>query len=279
MTQPRGYNPAHRASGGRDDRTTPVADHERVAGCARAGRWRRKCPAAVAAGHAGHHKRDQGRQDGPRGRVELRGNRARARKAAGIPQGEREVPGLHRRRQRRLVRRARLARQAPAAAGVRTRRGRPLHADAGIHGARPAPGSRGELHLDALRQPVDGHLRGDAVLRVVARAPHGGRPKGSGAQARTPGGELLRFPAGDVLPLDTALARRVRQGGGCAGGVVRWRSAHRELRHLARRRRTAHLGRQRCRRGVQAAVLAGPGPAGGQRAPGNRIAAPPHIGA
>ena len=76
----------------------PVADHERVAGCARAGHWRRECPAVVPRPRKTSPTRSgtSGRRSPP---VEL-ADRARAREAAGLPQGEREF-GLHRRRQRR----------------------------------------------------------------------------------------------------------------------------------------------------------------------------------
>ena len=76
--------------------------------------------------------------------------------------------------------------------------------------------------------------------------------------------EPVRVPARDVLPLDPALAA-VCAGRRCAGGVRRRRSAHRELRHLARRRRPLDLGRQRCRRSVQSAVHARSRPARDQR--------------
>ena len=103
-------------------------------------------------------------------------------------------------------RRTRLAHQAPAAAGVRTRPGGTLHAHARVHRPGATRGRGGVVRVDAVRQPVNGRVRGDPGVRVVARAPDVSRQKRSATQTRTAGGEPLRVPARDVLPLDPAMA-------------------------------------------------------------------------
>ena len=77
------------------------------------------------------------------------------------------------------------------------------------------------------------------------------------------------FLRGTFLPMDPAVARRVRQGRGCAGGVVRRRSAHRELRHATSKDGSSGASTMSTRRaGCRPRRLV---QAGSQRLPGHRV--------
>ena len=78
----------------------------------------------------------------------------------------------------------------------------------------------------------------------------------------------VSVPAGDLLALGRDHLRRLSRTQERAVRPVGRRPAPGELRHLARRRRTGGLGRERLRRGRRDAVRARPGAAGGERAAG-----------
>ena len=88
------------------------------------------------------------------------------------------------------------------------------------------------------------------------------------AQAREDAGEPLRLSARHLLALGGDDPGGLPRPGGRDPRSRRRRYPPRELRHLARRRRPAGVGRQRLRRGGADALRAGPRAAGGERIAG-----------
>ncbi len=86
-------------------------------------------------------------------------------------------------------------------------------------------------------------------------------------------GEPVPVSAGDLLALGGDHPRRLSRARERAAGARGRRHPPRELRHLARRRRSPGLGRERLRRSGRDALCARPGAAGDQRAAGAPCAA------
>ena len=199
-------------------------------------------------------------------------NPAGAREAAGDPEGERQVSGLHRLGQRRLVTpyttgtsgsSSRWCSDATRRDATRSCSGSPPWRCAWTRWCRSCRRRTTTGKWTCSRRPgraSRGSRAGRQSSKKICNSnTNGWRGTPSCSCAR-------RSTAGCSYGLRCAGMRR------CARGVVRRRSAHRELRHLARRRRPTRVGRQRSRRSVQAAVHARPRPARHQRGPGDRIA-------
>src|SRR5260370_7372551 len=117
-------------------------------------------------------------------------------------------------------------------------------------------------------------FKGNRRFRALAgeTAPH--YPPGNTLETSPQGGSGLPFLSRYLLPLDSALAGSLRRSGEGARRARHRRSACRELRDLAGRRRPPDLGRERPRRSLASLLRSGSRAAHNKRLSGNLGGAP-----